>query len=248
MKKIITVLLDDEKTALAHLQAELSHFQRLDIRRTFTDPLLFFSYLDEHPEVQLLILDKEMKKLDGLDLIAQLPKHIACVMVTGHREFAVEAYATNVLDYVMKPVSRGRLAESVRKVEEKLNLSPSISRRELSSGIFVVRGEGRNMRLIIPYDELIYVQSAKDECVLYLLGDGEPLTVRERIGVIDRDLPDALFKRVHNEYIINKTYARKYESGLITLRAGGREKTVSIGDTYKEEVLYWLNDRLIGIK
>ncbi|WP_133586648.1 response regulator [Sphingobacterium yanglingense] len=62
------------------------------------------------PSVQLLILDKEMPALDGMDLLQQLPVDICCVMVTGYTEFASTAYNTYIIDYLVNPITFSRLA------------------------------------------------------------------------------------------------------------------------------------------
>lgn len=246
MKKIATVLVDDERSSLDYLTGQLKHFQRLDVRKAFTDPRLLLGYIEKHPDIQLVVLDKEMKRMDGLDLVAQLPKHVLSVMVTGYREFAVDAFEINIVDYIVKPAFKDRLANTVRRVEERLRLSPSVALQPQDSDFFTVRTATRGAMELIYYDDILYIKSAKDDCLLYFADGTQALTTPVRIGVLEQDLPPDLFMRVHNQYIVHKRYARHYADSMITLRAGMLQKTINVGPTYKDDVLFWMKDRLVG--
>ena len=243
MKKIKTVILDDQREALKFLGAELGKFQRIEIVKEFTDPRLALSYLMDRPSVQLLILDKEMPALDGMDLVQQLPADICCVMITGYTEFASTAYNTNIIDYLVKPVTFSRLAQMLRKVEDKLGLTMSIAAQEITSRYFTIKSNGQ--KTLVHYDELFYIKSGKDESTLYFV-DENYLTVNERIGIFEEDLPKSDFKRVHNQYLINKSYARYIKDDILTIRCGQNTQKINIGPTYKQDVDLWFNDRMIG--
>ncbi|WP_162850187.1 LytTR family transcriptional regulator DNA-binding domain-containing protein [Sphingobacterium yanglingense] len=80
----------------------------------------------------------------------------------------------------------------------------SIAAQEIMSRYLTIKSNGQ--KTLVHYDELFYIKSGKDESTLYFV-DENSLTVKEGIGIFEEDLPNSDFKRVHNQYIINKSYA-----------------------------------------
>ncbi|WP_164111704.1 MULTISPECIES: LytR/AlgR family response regulator transcription factor [Sphingobacterium] len=241
MRKIKTVLLDDDSNANELMNGILKSIPRIEVVAMFTDPVKALNYLYKKP-AHLLILDKEMPGVDGLEVAQQLPSEMVCVMVTGYDSFALEAYEYNIVDYLLKNLTFSRVNQMVRKVESALGLSNSLPAEALSSRYFTVKRS--NEKRLIPYDELFYIESAKDESELYFI-DGTHLTITERIGVFQDDLPVSDFKRVHNKYILNKTYARTLKDKMITISCAGNSKVINVGNTYEKSVNEWFNDKLI---
>lgn len=241
MKKIKTVLLDDNPKANELMLGILKSIPRIEVVSSFTDPLKALKYMHKKP-VQLLIVDKEMPGLDGLEVAQQLPDQVVCVMVTGFEKFAVNAFDCNIVDYLLKPYSFSRIIQMVRKVETALGLSNSLPVEEQNSRFFTVKQS--NEKRLIQYDELFYIESAKDESVLFFI-DGTELTIGERIGVFEDDLPVRDFKRVHNQFILNKNYAKLLKDKMITIHCAGLSKIISVGNTYEKSVNEWFNDKLI---
>lgn len=244
MKKISTVILDDDKSCNELLQREAAKFVRLDVKKSFTEPRKFLDYMMEHTEIELAFLDQQMGNYQGLDLVEQLPENVQIVMVTGFDSFGYKAFTKDVVDFIVKPISYESLAIAVRKVERRMKLSSFWPETDYNNGYFTVSKYERGGKGKYMYNEVVYIQSAKDTCIIHCL-NARTDKVSIRLGRLIADLPPAMFKRIHNEIIINKRYANTYCDAHITVRYEKNDKKLSVGPSFSAEIREWFNDRLI---
>jgi two-component SAPR family response regulator len=147
------ILIDDEPVALDLLQKRLSVFEGIDIAGRYTCPMEALSELrTTNPDV--VFLDIEMGEIDGLlagDLIYRALSNVEIVFVTAYSEYAVDAFETNAIDYLLKPDHEKRLHKTIDRLNKKLTekkkeieLDSTDSLTVYSFGHFVVldpRGE-----------------------------------------------------------------------------------------------------------
>jgi two-component system, LytTR family, response regulator len=112
------LLVDDEKPALGFLQRMLSSYPELSISGCFSDPLLALEFLNKE-KVDVIFLDIEMPKIDGLEAaarISQICPEADIVFVTAFSQYAVDAFNLNALDYLLKPLQRKRVDQTIAKL------------------------------------------------------------------------------------------------------------------------------------
>ncbi|GIQ71436.1 response regulator [Xylanibacillus composti] len=126
------IIVDDEKRSIKRLVHLLSDCNWLDVCRTFEHPQEAYAYVQENP-VDVAFLDISMPDVNGMKLSSLLT---ACndetniVFVTGHDEYAVQAFNLNALDYLMKPVDEARMSQTLSKIKRIRRISdqaPDIS-------------------------------------------------------------------------------------------------------------------------
>ena len=113
------ILIDDELLALQGLKMELESSGQVEVDALFQDPSQAIAYL-RHQSADVIFLDIEMPEMNGLELFSQiieLQSDVHIVFVTAFREYAVEAYELNALDYLVKPVQRDRLAATLKRIK-----------------------------------------------------------------------------------------------------------------------------------
>jgi two-component system LytT family response regulator len=112
------LLVDDEKPALGFLQRMLSSYPELSISGCFNDPILALEFLNAE-KVDVIFLDIEMPKVNGLEAaarISQICPEADIVFVTAYSQYAVDAFNLNALDYLLKPLQRKRVDQTIAKL------------------------------------------------------------------------------------------------------------------------------------
>ncbi len=166
--------------------------------------------------VDLVFLDIRMPGLSGMDFARQLGNGPKIVFTTAYSDHAVEGFAVNALDYLLKPVSyeefmraAGRALAAVSgRTEEKAEPLPS-------SGFITVKSEYRLVR--IPVAEIDYIEGLKDYVKL-VLGDGSrPVLTLMSMKNLEEMLPEASFMRVHRSFIVNMDKVRVIERNCVVM-------------------------------
>lgn len=125
--KVKVVLIDDEHLALQYLEKVLKSYEGIEIVKTYMDPLQAIGDIrDTKPDI--VFLDVEMPEMNGIEIAEQILLHHSdthIVFVTAYEYYAVKAFELNALDYVLKPVRRERLENTLKRIEkEKAEMAP----------------------------------------------------------------------------------------------------------------------------
>lgn len=156
----------------------------------------------------LLLLDVQMPKLNGFEVVELVGRDVAVVFTTAYDEYALRAFEINAVDYLLKPFSGERLAEAIARARER------IARREPQPVAALAAagrtGGGAAARVlvrdgarvhVIPVDTIDYVQ-AQDDYVAYRAG-GKPYLKEQTLAEAEASLDPARFVRIHRSYLLN---------------------------------------------
>jgi two-component system, LytTR family, response regulator len=114
MEKYKCYIVDDEPLALNVIEQHLSRFQELELCGKTTEPVEAITQIKKL-QPDLLFLDIEMPEINGLELISSIRNKPEIIITTAYREFAVEGFELNVLDYLVKPISFKRFVMAMDK-------------------------------------------------------------------------------------------------------------------------------------
>jgi two-component system LytT family response regulator len=109
-------IVDDERLAVERLTRLLTATGRVVIVGSATDPVAALEFLRTTP-VDILFLDIQMPGLTGFDLLARLERRVTVVFTTAYDRYALEAFAVNSIDYLLKPIEADRLDRALDKIE-----------------------------------------------------------------------------------------------------------------------------------
>jgi two-component system, LytTR family, response regulator len=184
-------------------------------------------------KLDVAFLDIEMPGLDGLAAVRELEHPPAIVFVTAYDEYAVEAFALEAVDYILKPVEEARVAEALRRVQAR----KGVAARQR----FIVGSHGKIT--VIGEKDIRYLEAAGNYVRLHT-AQASPL-MRGTLASIEQRLDPRRFVRVHRSFIVNAaliaemraTGAGDYE---IVLKTG---ESVPMSRTYRDGVLDTLQNQ-----
>jgi two-component system, LytTR family, response regulator LytT len=202
---ISTVLVDDEAPALDELSFLLKDFPDIEIVATAANGPEAVRVIEDC-EPDLVFLDVQMPGMDGLGVINRLKSDKApipaFVLCTAFEQYALEAFRLEALDYLLKPVEKERLAQTVERARRALAepepaplAPPPPVRAKL-----LVKSAGRN--LIVDASDLIYA-SIQDGLITVVTSLGEGQSNYKTIEELQSNLDPATFWRVHRSYLVN---------------------------------------------
>ena len=209
---------------------------------SFTKAREALHFLQAHPEIELLLLDIEMPELSGLALMRELAEpRPAVIIVSGHRDFAIEAFDLHVADYLLKPVEYKRFEEAVRQFQLRrpAPAAPALPAATPDAPDFLPAGHDLfvkvNNRLVrLNFDEVLYIEAMSTYSTLVTAR--QKFIVHYTLKSIAERLPFAHFRRVHRSYIVNTRLIDSIEDNVLLL--AGHE--VPLAKSYQDELLQGL--------
>ncbi|HWP06248.1 MAG TPA: LytTR family DNA-binding domain-containing protein [Polyangiaceae bacterium] len=156
----------------------------------------------------LILLDVQMPKIDGFEVLGLLPPETAVVFTTAFDEYAIRAFEVHAVDYLLKPFSAERFAQALERAERRLGAARTVTAPELAHA---ARGPGGHLErlvirdgaeiVIIPIDTVDYVQG-QDDYVEVFHGGRSSLT-QQTLQSLEGSLDPKHFVRVHRSYVLN---------------------------------------------
>lgn len=236
--KLRCLLVDDEPPALKVLQSHISNVSGLEIVALCKNAVEALGILHEKP-VDVIFLDIKMPKLDGTDFLKNLTNPPKVIFVTAYREYAVDGYDLDVVDYLVKPVSFERFLKAVSKVKRSMAHDVTVLTEEFKKNpeAFVYLKVDRNMQKIF-VNEIVYIESWKDYVKVFLV-TGISFLVKQSISSIENLLSEHSFLRVHRSYIVSMDKISGYNHSTVQLRS----TVIPIGRLYKQQVMETITSR-----
>lgn len=236
--RIKCIAVDDEPLALRVIESHIEKLSDVELVAKCSNAIQAFEVLKNKP-VDLVFLDIQMPELTGIEFMKSLQNPPMVVFTTAYRNYALEAFDLDVLDYLLKPISFNRFLKAVNKyydrregktVEAPKNLN--VDKREDKDHIFVKKNK---TMVKVYFRDMMYIESMKDYVKIHT--PVEVHFVKHQIGALEQELPESDFIRVHKSYIIPIAKV----STISPKSVGIGEQKIPIGRNYKEYVLKKLN-------
>jgi two-component system LytT family response regulator len=153
------------------------------------------------------------------------------IFTTAYREYALEGYELNVIDYLLKPITFDRFFVSIEKFKQLL--TPKNEGEPIKENHIFVTSGSKNIKIV--FDEILYVESLKDYITIHL-ENGKSHHIKQNISVFEKIL-DSNFVRIHRSFIIQTQKLTAYSKNEVEINA----VEIPIGNSYKENWLDYLN-------
>jgi two-component system, LytTR family, response regulator LytT len=201
---ISALIVDDEQLAREELSYLLTDIPDIEVLQAASNGMEAVKLI-EQLEPDVVFLDVQMPGLDGLGVIAQVREkagpHPHFILITAFDQYAVEAFRLHALDYLLKPVEKERLVESIARarhtLDEKEQEEEKIAPQRTK---LLVRANNRN--LIVDAQDLIYA-TIEDGTITMVTAQFEGQSNYRTIEELQSNLDPNLFWRVHRSFLVN---------------------------------------------
>lgn len=224
------MLVDDEPPAIELLKKHISTLTDLEVAATCYSALEAAEKLQKE-SVDLLFLDIQMPVLTGLDFLRTVKNLPQVIITTAHREYALDGYDLDIVDYLLKPISYERFFKAIQRYYQldRLAISTVANADSTTKANHIFVNSNKKNRKVL-FEDILYIESLKDYVRIHTSSDN--LVVKGNIGAMTALLPKDLFVRVHRSFVVAIEKVTAYTSQDIEI--GDIE--IPIGQTYKEAV------------
>ncbi|MGN6292330.1 MAG: LytR/AlgR family response regulator transcription factor [Chitinophagaceae bacterium] len=227
MMKCLAV--DDEKLVLDLLVDNIRKVPFLQLAGRCKNAMEAAAVLHKE-KIDLIFLDIQMPGLNGLQFVKTLAHPPMIIFVTAYKEYAVEGFVLDAVDYLLKPVSFERFLKACNKAYELFNLKQSPPRKEELPPYFFVFVEYNQVKITIA--DILYIEAMKDYVKIFLSSSSKPVITKNSLKALEEKLNPYRFVRIHKSYIVSADKVTAVKRDLICI--GNTELPLS--ETYRPAV------------
>ncbi len=234
MPEINCIIVDDEPIAREILENYLEKIPQINLIKSCKNVSEAIE-ITSNNTIDLILLDINMPGISGLTFAKIIDKRIKVIFTTAYREYAVDGFDIQAVDYLLKPISLERFQQAIKKyvdiTEFKLQTNNN-SEIEKVNYIFV-RSDRKMVK--INFNEISYIESLSDYLKIHL--QEKNIITRETISNMEARLDKQHFLRIHRSFIISIDKITSYTNDFVEIN----NKALPISRTYKDFVLRKLN-------
>ena len=225
MHKIRCLIVDDEPVAQRIIEGYLNDLPEFEVVGKCLNAL-DARILLQREQVDLMFLDLEMPKLKGFPFLKTLTNPPAIIITTAYREYALEGYEFEILDYLLKPISFERFLKAINRFKSKReNVKTTVGLSEKAFEYLYVKSERKTLKLrqehilfIEGMNNYIQINTAKEKHLVY----DSLANILTKLGT--------QFFRIHKSFIVNKDMVRAYNQEQLEIG----DTFIPVGQKYKD--------------
>lgn len=191
------IIIDDEPLAVKVLKKHIEHVPRLEIIGSCTSAFEALNLLSKQ-RADLIFLDIHMPDLIGTQFLRTLSQPPKVIFTTAHKDFAIEAFELNAVDYLLKPIYFERFLKAVNKA---LLTNDSLPQPSNTKEQFVYFRADRKMIKVL-LNEILYIESNRDYGIIHM-ENARKLKVKLTLNHIEKLLPCDQFLRIHRSFLVS---------------------------------------------
>jgi len=229
-----TVIIEDDPVSRKILHNLLDKIDGLTLRKSFSEAFEAYNYLKDN-NVDLVFLDIELPDMNGIELLSGLKKKPEVIVVSGHTDYAFDAFQLDVVDYIPKPINKGRFLRAIEKVMKRFdkieNQKTNSFHTATDKTYTYLKKKGAYKK--VAFDDILWVESDGD--YMNITTGEESFYVKATIKEIQDSLPEGKFIRIHRSYVvpIGKIDAYNKKDSTVTI---GKE-TIPVSNTYRSDLV-----------
>jgi len=254
--KIKCLLIDDEPLALDVLESYVQKVEGLELIDRCENALQAFALMQEQ-SVDLLFLDIQMPKLDGIEFLKTLQQRPKIIFTTAYRDYAIEAFEMDAVDYLLKPIPFSRFLKALSKAysqfqQQGANGGSEPTSNGLGSSIIIAQGmtnlsglteesvplqtadsiivRADKKMIKVPLEDIQYIESLKDYVIIHV--GGRRIVTKQKISYLEQKLPDGKFLRIHRSFLVALNKIQAFSPNHVEISS----QELPIGRSYKSEV------------
>lgn len=225
------LIVDDEPLAIEVIASHLQNFSELVIAGSCNNAIEAFEFIKKN-KIDLLFLDIQMPEMNGLSFVKSLKQPPRIIITTAYREFAVDGFDLNVLDYLLKPISLERFIQAIDKYYASLP-EPSTKNQDIlltsesNRASLFVKTDRKMVRIFL--DEIYFIESLKEYVIVHT--KDKKIVTKTTMSSLETTLPGQDFARIHRSFIVAVQKVTAYTQASVEVL----NKELPIGRNYKFE-------------
>jgi DNA-binding LytR/AlgR family response regulator len=226
------LIIDDEPLAIKLIRTHLSKLDSFEIVGECKNPLKAVEFLKKE-KIDLMFLDINMPEITGLDFLKTLPNPPYVIITTAYREYAIEGYDLDVVDFLLKPISFERFLKAINRFCNRTRPSSSKNGNnstETHDIKYIHIQDGKNIFKLL-YEDVYYFEGYGE--YVKVITTNKTYMVRDTLTEFENKFSPSPFIRIHKSYIIN---IQKI-TGFSTLHVLIKNTELPIGRMYREKVV-----------
>lgn len=227
------LVIDDEPLARDLMRSHIEKLENFEIVAECGDAMKALQALRNH-SVDLMFMDIQMPQITGIEFLKTLKHPPKVIITTAFREYALEGFELDVVDYLLKPITFNRFLKAVNKYfqltqEEKQNDAPPALANQSEEAFIYVK---ENKKVIkVHLNEILYVEGLSEYVQIYT--ENKKIITKTSMTNMEEKLPQTDFMRIHKSYIVSMSKIEAFTSSSIEVPG----KELPIGRSYKNSVL-----------
>ena len=231
--KIKCLVIDDEPLARDLMRSHIEKLENFEIVAECGDAMKALQALRNHP-VELMFMDIQMPQITGIEFLKTLKHPPKVIITTAYREYALDGFELDVVDYLLKPITFNRFLKAVNKYyqltqEEKKNAAPAAIANQPEDAFIYVKENKKVIKLHL--NEILYVEGLSEYVQIYT--ENRKIITKTSMTHMEEKLPQADFMRIHKSFIVSLSKIEAFTSNSIEVPG----KELPIGRSYKNSVL-----------
>ncbi|HEC41676.1 MAG TPA: response regulator transcription factor [Bacteroides sp.] len=234
MQKIRCLLVDDEPLALDAMATLTGKIPELEVIGRCKDAVEALQVIHQK-KIDLLFLDIQMPELTGLEMLRSLTNPPKVIFTTAYREYAVEAFELDVVDYLVKPVSLERLLKSINRYHDRIRTNSNDKQGVETDVSITIYSDKKTHK--IDTSEILFIEGLKDYALVHTKSNR--IITRQTMKNFEALLSSYDFIRVHRSWIVPYRRVSSWTSYSVNIG----EKEVPIGKTYRKAIQKYLENK-----
>ncbi|MVM31619.1 response regulator [Spirosoma sp. HMF4905] len=238
------IITDDEPLAREGLANYVREVDFLHLTGTCENPLELMALLDKQP-VDLIFLDIQMPKMNGIDFLKIVQNPPMVIITTAYPSFALEGFQLNVLDYLLKPITFDRFVKSANKAKDYHQLltkssSTSPQKVESEDDSFFIKCGNKYEKLY--FEDILFIEGMQNYVTIFT-NKGKYITLLN-LKSLEQNLTSHAFLRVHKSYLVSTNKIDSIEGNEIFIQS----HRIPISRNYREQVIAQVVNNKLWIK
>ena len=239
------LIIDDEQAAIDVLKIYIKNVPSLNLVAESLGPVEALEIVYTQ-KIDLIFIDIQMPELSGLDFIKLTKGRSKFILTTAYKQYALEGYEHNVVDYLLKPISFERFLQAIQKVQDMMIpvMSPQEQQPKTiskSEDYVFIKTDNRMQK--VKFAEILFVEGLGNYVTIHTT-KGKFITLLN-VKDLEENLPSEMFMRVHRSYIISLGKIEFVEGNQIFL---DKDTSIPLGETYKNQLWAALDSKIISSK
>lgn len=231
MKKMNCIIVDDDLVSQKAIEGVIKKTDFLNLVDTFSDPVAASVYLQKGG-IDLIFLDIEMPGLSGFELLDTIDFRPQIILVSGKKDYAMEAFEYSVADYLVKPIQDyPRFLKAVLKAKENYERELQ-SQDDIQKGIFI---KIDSLLVHFSLEDIVYIEAFGDYVKIHT--PDKVYTAYATMKNVEKRLPAGEFMRIHRSFIVRLDQIQNIDSTTLQIM----NHILPISGTYRADLLQKIN-------